>query len=373
MHLITVNTGSSSIRLALFALDAAGLRQLAEHRAEHRADADDESAAAHLRQVLGAWPTVDVTSIVHRIVHGGAQLQQPCRLNAEVLREISRLAPLAPLHQPLALRWIAACQEVLSDRVAQLAVFDTAFFADLPAVATTYALPRALCNQHGLRRYGFHGLAHQAMWRRWRDMGDHAQSRVISLQLGSGCSIAAIQNGVPLDTSMGFSPLEGLVMATRCGDIDAGLLTYLQRSANIDAAQLEHILNRQSGLLGLSGTSGDMRQLLAADDDAAKLAIEVYCYRVRKYIGAYLATLGGADAIVFGGGVGEHAAAVRQQILTGMQWCGIELDAHANATVATIGPYARISSVTSKIEVCVVAVDEAFEMAQQVTPLLHLV
>jgi len=365
MHLITVNAGSSSIRLALFAIEAAGPRQLAEYRAE----TSDESAAVHLRQVLGRWPTVDVSNVVHRIVHGGATLQQPCRLDASVLREIARLAPQAPLHQPLALRWIAACQEVYGDRVTQLAVFDTAFFADLPAVATTYALPRALSDKHGLRRYGFHGLAHQAMWRRWCAIGDHAQSRVISLQLGSGASIAAIHSGVPLDTSMGFSPLEGLVMATRCGDIDAGLLTFLQRTEGIDTAQLEHMLNRQSGLLGLSGSSGDMRHLLAADDPAAKLAIEVYCYRARKYIGAYLAALGGADAILFGGGVGEHAAEIRQTILAGMQWCGIELDAAANAS--TTAQEARISTHESKISVCVIAVDEAFEMAQQGAELLN--
>ena len=367
MNLMTVNAGSSSIRLALFAMEAAGPRQLAEHHAEH----DGVAAATQLRTALDAWPQEEVTAVIHRIVHGGARLVQACVLDDEVENEIARLADLAPLHHPQALAWIAACREKLGDGVAQLAVFDTAFFAGLPEVATTYALPRDLCARHGLRRYGFHGLAHQAMWRRWCTLGnqDAEQARVISVQLGAGCSIAAIRHGRPVDTSMGFSPLEGLVMATRCGDVDPGLLTFLQRAEGIGAQQLEQTLNHESGLLGLSGTSGDMRQLLAASDGPARLAVDVYCYRVRKYIGAYLAALSGADAILFGGGVGEHAAAVRHRILAGMQWCGIELDEQANAAMPA--REARISVPNNPIEVWVIPVDEAAEMASEAAGLLQ--
>ena len=367
MNLMTVNAGSSSIRLALFAMKEAGPRQLAEHHAEH----DGAATATQLRTALDAWPQEEVTAVIHRIVHGGARLVQACVLDDEVEKEIARLADLAPLHHPQALAWIAACREKLGDGVAQLAVFDMAFFAELPEVATTYALPRDLCARHGLRRYGFHGLAHQAMWRRWCTLGnqDAEQARVISIQLGAGCSIAAIQHGQPLDTSMGFSPLEGLAMATRCGDVDPGLLTFLQRAEGIGAKQLEHILNHESGLLGLSGASGDMRQLLAAGEGPARLAVDVYCYRVRKYIGAYLAVLGGAEAILFGGGVGERAAAVRHGILSGMQWCGIELDEQANAAMPA--REARISVPDSPIEVWVIPVDEAAEMASEAAGLLR--
>lgn len=198
----------------------------------------------------------------------------------------------------------------------QVAVFDTAFYAGLPQVAATYALPRSLCAEYGLRRFGFHGLAHDALWRRWRELSGAQQSnsRVISLQLGAGCSITAMRNGKPLDTSMGFSPLEGLVMATRCGDVDPGLIVFLQRAKGLESAALERLLNRESGLLGVSGLSDDMRALLEAHSETARRAVDLYCYRARKYIGAYLMVLEGADAILFGGGVGENAPEVRARI-----------------------------------------------------------
>jgi len=359
--LLTVNTGSSSLRLAAFAPEGESLAR----RADAHFSGTRDDPAEILRAFLEAHGIEEVAAVAHRVVHGGARLTAPCRVDAAVEAEIERLAPLAPLHNPRALEWIRACREVFGARTEQVAVFDTAFYAALPEAAATYALPRALCRQHGVRRYGFHGLAHQAMWRRWRAL--HPQSRnggrVISLQLGAGCSITAIRDGRAVDTSMGFSPLEGLVMATRGGDVDPGLLLYLQRAEGLSPERMERLLNEESGLLGLSGTSGDMRALLEADDESARLAIEVYCCRARKYVGAYLAVLGGADAILFGGGVGEHAAPVRAKILARMQWLGIMLDHAANR--AAVGAEARISNRSSEAEVWVVPVDEAAILAQE--------
>jgi acetate kinase len=251
------------------------------------------------------------------VVHGGTRLTASCWLDRDAEREIERLAPLAPLHNPHALAWIAACRAQFGRAVPQAAMFDTAFFASLPRFASTYALPAALTGHGELRRFGFHGLAHQSMLAAW----GQGQGRLITVQLGSGCSIAAIRDSQAVDTSMGFTPLEGLVMSTRSGDVDPGLLLHLQVAGGHSAERLAEVLSHQSGLLGLSSRSSDMRALLAADDPASALAIEIYCYRVRKYIGAYLAALNGADAILFGGGVGENAPAIRERILS-------DLDGH---------------------------------------------
>ena len=360
MHLLTVNAGSSSIRLAAFAIQGSAIQRVTE--------IDQARAAAHenlLARLLRQGNIPRVTGVAHRIVHGGEKLTAPCLIDAAVEREIERLAPLAPLHNPAALAWIRACRELLGPDIPQAAVFDTAFFAALPKVSAIYALPHALARHHGIRRYGFHGLAHQAMWRAWRRLRPQVPEggRVISLQLGSGCSVAAIDRGVPRDTSMGFSPLEGLVMATRCGDVDPGALTFLQRAEGLTPEQLERVLNESSGLLGVSGKSGDLRTLLASDDPHARLAIDLYCYRIRKYIGAYLAVLDGAHAVLFGGGAGEHAAAVRRQIVNGMEWCGLRLDEPANQ--ATIGVEGRISAPDSALDVWVVPVDEAAVLAEE--------
>ena len=294
---------------------------------------------------------------------------------------MSGCRPLAPLHNPVSLRWICATREVLGADISQIAVFDTAFFTALPEIARTYAIPHELARKHALYRYGFHGLAHQAMWLGWcnrnlkpdtstldADQEPDGRERIISIQLGSGCSITAIEKGVPRDTSMGFSPLEGLVMATRSGDIDPGLITYLQRQEGLTTEQLDQLLNEQSGLSGVSGRSGDMRQLLDSQDGQSRLAVDLYCYRARKYLGAYLAVLGGADAIIFGGGVGENVPAVREKILTGMQWCGIEVDSKRNRDSSGI---ARISSEGSGVEVWVIPVDEAAILAREAAKILN--
>jgi len=361
MLVLTVNTGSSSVKLAAFTSDASGLHICGQ--AHFEADATDpcERLKAFMAQHTLAQPQL----IAHRVVHGGARLTSSRRIDAEVEAEIERVSPLAPLHNPVALTWIRACRALLGADVPQVAVFDTAFYAQLPAVATTYALPQELSVRHGLRRYGFHGMAHQAMCRRWQALRPDVEDggRVISFQLGAGCSVTASARGVARDTSMGFSPLEGLVMATRSGDVDPGLVTYLQRMEGLSAEEMGALLNHQSGLLGVSGLSGDMRRLLATDDPQARLAVALYCYRARKYLGAYLAVLGGADAILFGGGVGENAAAVRAGILDGLEWAGIHLDTAANQS--TTGREGRISAADSRIQAWVIPVDEAQILAQE--------
>ena len=361
MVVLTVNTGSSSIKLAAFASDATGLRVCGAARYE--ADATDP--CARLKAFMDQHAIAPPQLIAHRVVHGGARLTSSHRVDAAVEAEIERLAPLAPLHNPVALNWIRACRAMWGTAAPQVAVFDTAFYAALPEVATTYALPQALSARHGLRRYGFHGLAHQAMCRRWQALRPDIEGGgcVISFQLGAGCSVTASERGIARDTSMGFSPLEGLVMATRSGDVDPGLVTYLQRMENLSAEEVAQLLNHDSGLLGVSGLSGDMRLLLTTDDPRARLAVALYCYRARKYLGAYLAVLGGADAILFGGGVGENAAAVRAGILDGLGWAGIHLDAVANQ--ATTGREGRISTDDSRIQAWVIPVDEAHILAQE--------
>jgi acetate kinase len=291
MLLVTVNAGSSSLRLAAIRHSDDGLQYVAGRH--HRQG--PAAARGALDELLRGLAGESVAGVVHRVVHGGDRLVAPCLIDAAVETQIERLAMLAPLHNPAALAGIRMCREALGPGIPQVAVFDTAFYAGLPAVASRYALPQELAAEYPLRRYGFHGLAHRSMLERWRarQPAGAGAARVISLQLGSGCSITASLGGVPVDTSMGFSPLEGLMMATRCGDIDAGLLLHLQRALTLSPDRLEELLNNRCGLLGVSGRSADMRALLAADDPAAQLAVEMYCYRARKYVGAYLAVLGG--------------------------------------------------------------------------------
>jgi acetate kinase len=360
VNILTLNTGSSSVRLAVFGRGAEGLlTRLADG---HYALAHHEPEAM-LRRFLGEHALIGIDVAAHRVVHGGERLQRPCAIDAAVEAEIERLIPLAPLHNPAALTWIRAARAVLGAGVPQVAVFDTAFYAALPEAARAYAIPRALAAKHGLRRYGFHGLAHEAMWRRWRELRPEVPDggRVISLQLGAGCSMTAIRAGRPLDTSMGFSPTEGLMMATRSGDVDPGLITYLQQHEGLTSAATEALLNRESGLLGVAGEA-DMRALLAREDADAKLALDMYCRRARKYLGAYLALLGGAEAILFGGGVGENAGTVRAGILAGMEWAGIALDAERNAAAA--GTEACITGPNSHTQAWAIPVDEAAILAQ---------
>lgn len=358
MRVLAVNAGSSSLRLALFEEQGDSIARV---RDAHYG-AGEIGDAAILSDTLGDEGRADLT--VHRVVHGGRYSRaQP--LDAEVEHEIERYAAVAPLHNPAALRWVRACRTLLGEDAPRIAVFDTAFYHGLPEVAVHYALPGAVSGRYAIRRYGFHGIAHQAMWRQWcAARPEIAQGgRVISLQLGGGCSATAVARGRAVDTSMGFTPLEGLMMTTRSGDVDPGLLTWLQREAGWDADRLEQVLTRDSGLAGVSGTSGDMRELLASRDPRAALAVDMFCYRARKYIGAYLAVLGGADAILFGGGIGEHSAEVRRRIVQRLEGLGIELDEAANESVPAAGGV--ISAAGSAVELRVTPVDEAKVMVEE--------
>jgi acetate kinase len=355
VKIFVVNTGSTSIKLDVLETED-GTRHPV-HSARHQTNGHDVETL--LKQFFCDAGHIDAA--VHRVVHGGSDLVESRVIDEETERMIEALAALAPLHNPLALRWIRDCRRLLD--VPQIAVFDTAFFAAMPVVAKSYAIPPAVAAQFGIHRYGFHGIAHRAMWLRWCELRPDLPDggRLITVQLGGGCSITATRHGLPQDTSMGFSPAEGLVMATRCGDIDPGAIVHLLRNKSISPGLIEHLINEKSGLTGLSGRSADIRDLIAEPDARARLAVEMYCYRLRKYIGAYQVVLGGADGIVFGGGVGEHMPQVRERTLRDMQWCGIKIDADANRRGS--GGEARISTNDSRVDVRVSTVDEAAILA----------
>lgn len=354
MTLLTVNSGSTSVKLGLYEPGPAGtpLRLGGEQHTGH--DLDPSAVLRALAERLRPAPE----AIAHRIVHGGTRFVRPTRIDAEVITAIGELSPLAPLHNPQALRWVAAAGELWGIGTPQVAVFDTAFFAHLPRVASEYALPARIGVERGVRRYGFHGLAHESMWRKWCALYPELPQggRLITLQLGGGCSIAAIDRGRPLDTSMGFSPLEGLVMATRTGDLDAAIVPYLERELALTGDQVIELLNNTSGLAGVSGTEASPAALLSDPSPASRFAVELYCYRIRKYLGAYMAVLGGCDGIVFGGGVGEHVPGVRAGALAGLAWAGVALDPVLNE--AARGADSRIGAAHATVRVHVIGSDE---------------
>lgn len=360
MIFLTVNSGSTSIKLAAYAVQRDGRTAPIAH--EHGA-LEHVAPEQILRGFLLKLPERP-TAMVHRVVHGGTAFTQPVRIDSSVLEAIRELSELAPLHNPKALEWIEAARAVVDPGVQQIAAFDTAFFATLPPVAARYALPRRLGEEQDVRRYGFHGLAHESLWHRWCELNPELSrgGRLITLQLGGGCSAAAIAMGEPRDTSMGFSPLEGLVMATRCGDIDAAVVPHLQRRLSLTAEAVIAQLNRDAGVAGIAGGDPDLGKLAADPAADSQFAVELYCYRARKYVGAYLSVLGGCDGVVFGGGVGEHVPAVRERILTDMGWAGIRLDRAANA--AACGQEARIDAGSGQVRVQVIRTDEEAVMVR---------
>ena len=367
--ILTVNAGSSSLRLASYTLESVPRCTAEAHLSPAPARVPD-ILADFVRGHAVAQPEL----VMHRVVHGGATLTAPCLIDAAVEAEIERLKALAPLHNGAALDWIRAARDAFGADVAQAACFDTGFYADLPPFARTYALPRELCEQHGVRRYGFHGLAHQSMLNRWREQSHRdGDCRVISLQLGAGCSVTATDHGWPIDTSMGFSPLGGLMMGTRCGDLDPAVVLYLIDEGGFSSEELAWIFNESSGLKAVSGQSADMQALLENETDDAALAIAMFCHRLRCYLGAYLAVLGGGDAILFGGGIGENAPVIRTRVLDLFTWAGVRLDAKRNdAVIASVG--GRVHADDSAVEVWVIPTDEGQVMAEAalalVTPLM---
>ena len=361
MPLLLINCGSSSLKYELRdgreRVGGDTIREVMSH-----AEATEE-AIERLRDE-GVLDRVE--AVCHRVVHGGTHFVEPALIDEVAERRLRELAELAPLHNARAVEAIVASRRLLGPDMPMVASFDTAFHAAMPERAASYALPRDLAEKHSIRRYGFHGLAHRYMAERSAEVGG-GPSRLITLQLGAGCSAAAVSDGRSVDTSMGLTPLEGLVMATRSGDVDPALPAFLEEHEGIPPGEAERILNKDSGLKGVSGRSGDMRELLEAGDERAELAIELFCYRARKYVGAYLAVLGGADALVFGGGVGENSPPVRRRICEGMGWCGIELDEERNELA--IGKELRIDA-GGKVEVWVMLVDEAEVMARDAEALL---
>ena len=385
MYILVCNTGSSSLKFSLF--EAEDERLLAdggidwsttptrlvvrctgqpEVREEltlrHHADAiarilDDLQAgpAAPLR-TLG-----DIQAVGHRVVHGGEQYTRAVQITPEVKGAIGALAELAPLHNPASLDGIHAVEQVLPE-VPQVAVFDTAFHATLSEAARTYPVPQQWRRAWGVRRYGFHGLSHAYCAARAAQMLGRQDLRLIIAHLGNGASVSAVRHGLCVDTSMGFTPLEGLMMGTRSGTIDPGILVYLLRQKGMDADQLDHALNYDSGLLGVSGVSSDMRQVLAAAPHHAdaRLAIDVYVHRIRQTVGAMAATLGGVDALVFTAGVGEHAAEIRAQVCENLGYLGLALDRTANdmcqpdADVALPASTGRILVIATREDVTIV-------------------
>ena len=350
---LTVNSGSTSIKLAAFTVSAGAVTQISH---EHLSG-ETLVAADVLGKFLAGLPGAP-DAIAHRVVHGGRHFPRPVRIDAHVLRTIGELSELAPLHNPKALEWIEAARALAGPDVVQVAAFDTSFFTSLPRVAAEYALAPKYGVEQDVRRYGFHGLAHQALWQRWMELRPELPrgGKLITLQLGGGASIAAIDHGQPVDTSMGFSPLEGLVMGTRSGDLDPAIIPHLQMRLGKTSEEVISLLNRQSGVAGLSGGGTNLGTLADDPDPQSQFTVDLYCYRARKYIGAYLTVLGGCDGIVFGGGVGEHVPAVRRRILTGLGWAGIELDAAAND--AARGQEARIDSSQLPVRVQVIPVEE---------------
>jgi acetate kinase len=361
MRLIVVNVGSRTVKLRV--LDDAD-RVIA--RRDLPAEPDDEAVTAF----VGRADPVD--AIVHRVVHGGPAHRGPTRVDAHTVDELRALSELAPLHNPPAVRMIERMGELLPDLPA-FACFDTSFHADLPEAAATYPVPWEWTRRHGLRRYGFHGLSHAHAARRAADLAgvDPGAVRVVSCHLGGGSSLAAVAGGRSVDTTMGFTPLEGLMMATRSGSIDPGLVLWLQTDVGLTADQVSDGLNHHAGLAGMSGISDDPRALFAAreaGDDRASLALAVYVHRLRKEIASMAAAMAGVDLVVFTGGVGEHSAPIRQAAADGLGFLGVGVDRVANRAV--IGEEAEISAARARVRTFVVPAREDLEMARQVRELL---
>ncbi len=366
MNILVLNAGSSSLKYKLFQMP--GETVLTEGASDTAPGDSPEGAAA---QVIDKCRPFGIDAVGHRVVHGGPRFSAPVRVTPEVLTDLKALSDLDPLHSPIETALIEAGQRLLPEAPA-IAAFDTAFHRTLPEVAWRYALPRDLADTLHLRRYGFHGLSYQYVTGRLlaclgREAGG---TRLIICHLGSGASVCAVQNGHSIDTSMGLTPLEGLMMGTRSGDIDPGLLLYLMRSQGKSAAELDDLLNQSSGLKGVGGQS-DVRKLERAaqsGDAPAEMALEMFAYRAAKYIGAYAAALEGLDAVAFTGGIGQHSAEIRTRLCRRLGFLGIRLDAAANVAA---GPgEVKISPASAPLSVWVIPTDEERQIARDAYALL---
>lgn len=394
MKIMTINCGSSSIKadirdhftgeyVAQMLVERVGDETPILHINEHQEalDAPDAGPQALLElaipRLLASTPAdIDISGVGHRVVHGGNTFTHPVRITDEVEATIESLFPLAPLHNPANLAGIRAARHILPD-VHHVAIFDTAFHSTLPRRAQAYALPYEYLEDKGIRRFGFHGISHGFVAQKAADFldADLRDLRLITCHLGNGASLCAVEYGRSIETSMGMTPLEGLVMGTRSGDIDPGVMLHLMREYGFDIDGLDNLLNRKSGLSGISGVGKDMRDIQnrAADgDDRCRLAIQVFAHRVRKYIGAYAAVMGGVDAIVFTGGIGEHSAMIRHRIAQRLEFLGALLDEDANraARVSPEDRVARISSSHSRCHLLVIETDESRAIAEKTAQII---
>ena len=380
---LALNAGSSSIKFSLFEVcEKNGLRLASRGEVEEINSAPfffardpagialaeqkwpKQTFRALMDKVIG-WAeghlgADNLIAVGHRVVHGGPDHNRSERVTPELLAELDKLTPLAPLHEPHNLAPIRAVAAARPD-LPQVACFDTAFHHTMPAVAMRFALPRAY-EAEGVRRYGFHGLSYEYLSRRLRELAPAlAKGRVIAAHLGNGASLCAMHDGRSIDTTMGFTALDGLVMGTRCGNLDPGVILYLEQQRGLAAKDVEDLLYRKSGLLGVSGIASDMRALLASGDARAKEAIELFVFRIAREIGALTSSLGGLDAIVFSAGIGEHAPEIRAMVCSRLEWIGVALDADANGRNAAV-----ISTGSSRVAVWVIPTDEEAMIARHV-------
>ena len=371
MNVLVINCGSSSVKYALFDenehIVVSGKRERLGQKSDDRRETHSQAISA----IFADLAKHKIDAVGHRVVHGGEACQASCLINADVVAAIETHIPDAPMHNPYSLAAIESAQKAVPS-VPHIAVFDTAFHSSMPRRATTYAIDQDVANRHGIRRFGFHGISHQyaagiAAEFLQRPLDD---LRLITLHLGNGASACAVEFGRSAETSMGNTPLEGLVMGTRSGDVDAGVLLALLRSGEYDLDSLDELLNHNSGLSGLSGLGNDLREIehAAADgDDRARLAINVFAHRARKYIGAYAAIMGGVDAIAFTGGIGENSASMRGRILQRLEFLGVVLDEDRNldASVVKDQDFARITTERSRVEAIVVKTNEELMIARE--------
>jgi acetate kinase len=361
---LAINSGSSSIKFGLFtfAPEPAVLCRGTIDQPTRRTAIDDV-----LERIVDRLEAHPLAAIGHRIVHGGPALFDPQLVTGDLLATLTQLVRFAPNHLPDEIQLIEAAAQLRPD-LPQLVCFDTAFHAHLPDVARRLPIPRVYDAQ-GVRRYGFHGLSYTFLLRELRRRTGplHADGKLVLMHLGNGSSLAAVRDGRCADTSMGFTPIGGIVMSTRSGDLDPGVVTFIARTTGFDADRVEHELSHRSGLEGVSGGAGDMRDLLAreANDEACRLAVSIYCYEITKRIGAYAAALGGLDTLVFAGGIGEHVPIVRARICAGLEFLGIAIDDGKNAENAPV-----ISTSTARVAVHVIPTDEEVVIAQAAYPLL---
>ncbi len=387
MKILVINSGSSSIKYQLFGMPEEKViaKGLLERIGEENSNfiqnsekgsvelkeniADHEKGIGLILEMLadkqrGVVDSIEeITGVGHRVVHGGEEFTSSVLITPQVIAKIQKYADLAPLHNPPNLMGIIACQKSLP-HATQVASFDTAFHHSLSPKAYLYPIPYEMYKKYGIRKYGFHGTSHLYVARRAASLLNKPEANVITCHLGNGCSITAVEKGFSVDTSMGFTPLEGLVMGTRCGDIDPAITFYLI-GKGYSADELNNLLNKKSGLLGISGISNDMRNLFAAQekgDERAKIAVDIFCYRLKKYIGSYLAVLGRTDAIVFTGGIGENNFRVRFESLKGLEQLGVKIDEQANAALLCARE-ARISLSDSPVKVFVIPTNEELQIA----------